>query len=73
LKGRSEMSDAFDAGRPSSARRKVTVTRLYEVECSQCGIIDSRRRRSDAEEAARRHREDHRGDGNRVPSARRLR
>jgi hypothetical protein len=47
--------------RQATARRKVSVTRLYEVECSQCcGVIDSRRRRSDAEQAAREHRRLHR-------------
>ncbi len=54
------MSDAYQP-RPSNARRKVFVTRLYEVECSECqGVIDSRRSRGQAEESARRHRQQHR-------------
>jgi hypothetical protein len=43
-----------------SDRRKVTVRRLYEVECSVCGVIDSRRSRVEAELAAKEHRELHR-------------
>ena len=34
---------------------KVTVRRLYEVECDICGVIDSQRRRPDAEEARTLH------------------
>jgi hypothetical protein len=54
------MSDAYDSRRSPLARRKVFVTRLYEVECSECGIVDSRRSRRQAEEAAKDHRQRHR-------------
>jgi hypothetical protein len=54
------MSTAYDRRSPF-ARRKVSVTRVYEVECSEChGVIDSRYNRHDAEQAARDHRQWHR-------------
>jgi hypothetical protein len=53
-------SDAYDPSRSSRDQRKVSVTRMYEVECSQCGIVDSRRSRKQAEEAATLHRRRHR-------------
>jgi hypothetical protein len=53
------MASASHDHRPATARRKVGVTRYYSVECSECGIIDSRRHREQAERAAREHRRGH--------------
>ena len=44
-----------------TGRRRVHITRVYEIECTECGgIIDGDRSRTGAEEKARIHRAKHR-------------